>query len=532
SRTIDRARELGIVMDRELIEKAQELDRRWQELNTTIGTWFKSFAVGAADAVQVLTGMRTELDSLLGDEGRARVIFGDEAYEKLKANQQAVNENADSIRDLDAAYGDLAENARAMAMQLLAAADQANLLGKDELWAVLAQAGNDMHELVNQFHANEIGAQDFAMRLGEIQTGARGAFDELDRTDQVSFTAAISQIDALGGKIGEVVGLAKSLFQWISAAAGMEVSAGQNTGTPLSSSDGGLLPPDPNTFVATSPRPRPAPAMTHELVDPGGRSSGRGGGRTRDEYAAMIEATQRQIALLEAEAAALLVAAEAGGEHAGMMDYARKRAELLMAAQRQGLVITPELTAEIEAQARAYATAGLEAEAAADRIRQIEEASERGRDALTDMFGSILDGSKSAKQAVADLLMEIAKAQMSKGLSSLLGLGGGGGFTGFVGGLLSFDGGGYTGSAPRTGGLDGKGGFLAIMHPRESVIDHTRGQTVGGGGAMAITVNVEGASGDQHIIGLVQQGVSAGLQSFDRALPDRLGQINRNPRYR
>ncbi|MFE3839629.1 phage tail tape measure protein, partial [Rhodobacteraceae bacterium PA1-206B] len=41
SRTIDRARELGIVMDRELIEKAQELDRRWQELNTTIGTWFK-----------------------------------------------------------------------------------------------------------------------------------------------------------------------------------------------------------------------------------------------------------------------------------------------------------------------------------------------------------------------------------------------------------------------------------------------------------------------------------------------------------
>ena len=42
----------------------------------------------------------------------------------------------------------------------------------------------------------------------------------------------------------------------------------------------------------------------------------------------------------------------------------------------------------------------------------------------------------------------------------------------------SFEGGGYTGSAPRAGGLDGKGGFMAMLHPRETVIDHTR---AGGG---------------------------------------------------
>ncbi|MCL4066991.1 hypothetical protein M3484_10445, partial [Pseudomonas sp. GX19020] len=51
---------------------------------------------------------------------------------------------------------------------------------------------------------------------------------------------------------------------------------------------------------------------------------------------------------------------------------------------------------------------------------------------------------------------------------------------GFMG-MLGFDGGGYTGNAPRTGGLDGKGGFLAMMHPRETVIDHTKGQSPGGG---------------------------------------------------
>lgn len=46
--------------------------------------------------------------------------------------------------------------------------------------------------------------------------------------------------------------------------------------------------------------------------------------------------------------------------------------------------------------------------------------------------------------------------------------------------LTSFDGGGYTGNSSRTGGLDGKGGFLAMMHPQETVIDHTKGQSMGG----------------------------------------------------
>lgn len=44
----------------------------------------------------------------------------------------------------------------------------------------------------------------------------------------------------------------------------------------------------------------------------------------------------------------------------------------------------------------------------------------------------------------------------------------------------SFDGGGYTGDGRRAGGLDGKGGFLAMLHPQETVLDHTKGQGTGG----------------------------------------------------
>jgi hypothetical protein len=62
----------------------------------------------------------------------------------------------------------------------------------------------------------------------------------------------------------------------------------------------------------------------------------------------------------------------------------------------------------------------------------------------------------------------------------------------------SFDGGGYTGSGSRSGGIDGKGGFLSVLHPNETVLDHTRGQGVGGGGTAVIqqTFNFGNATGD------------------------------------
>jgi len=64
--------------------------------------------------------------------------------------------------------------------------------------------------------------------------------------------------------------------------------------------------------------------------------------------------------------------------------------------------------------------------------------------------------------------------------------------------LGSYAGGGYTGDGARSGGLDGQGGFMAMLHPRETVIDHTRGTprvaAAGAAGGNAITINVD-ASG-------------------------------------
>jgi hypothetical protein len=65
-----------------------------------------------------------------------------------------------------------------------------------------------------------------------------------------------------------------------------------------------------------------------------------------------------------------------------------------------------------------------------------------------------------------------------------------------------FAGGGYTGNGPRSGGLDGQGGFMAMVHPQEQIIDLARsapraatsgGSGAGGsrGGTFAPTIQVQ-----------------------------------------
>ena len=91
---------------------------------------------------------------------------------------------------------------------------------------------------------------------------------------------------------------------------------------------------------------------------------------------------------------------------------------------------------------------------------------------------SIIDGLKKGKlefKAFADFVVEqllrIAIQQMI--IKPITGK-----FESFFEGK-SFDGGGFTGMGARAGGIDGKGGFPAILHPRETVIDHTKGQGMG-----------------------------------------------------
>lgn len=71
--------------------------------------------------------------------------------------------------------------------------------------------------------------------------------------------------------------------------------------------------------------------------------------------------------------------------------------------------------------------------------------------------------------------------------------------TGYAG-AYGFDGGGYTGDLPRMGGVDGKGGFMAILHPQETVIDHTKPSRTQGGNSTSnvFHINVSGDGSERE----------------------------------
>jgi hypothetical protein len=84
--------------------------------------------------------------------------------------------------------------------------------------------------------------------------------------------------------------------------------------------------------------------------------------------------------------------------------------------------------------------------------------------------------------------------------------------------VSSFDGGGYTGNGPRTGGIDGKGGFWAVMHPQETVTDHTKGQRLPGRSGGSVTNNfiLQGRPDNRTQAQIAQSASSAQSRSTAR----------------
>lgn len=80
---------------------------------------------------------------------------------------------------------------------------------------------------------------------------------------------------------------------------------------------------------------------------------------------------------------------------------------------------------------------------------------------------------------------------------------------------ISLDGGGYTGMGARAGGVDGKGGFPAILHPNETVIDHTKGQ--GMGATVNFNISTVDAAGFDQLLtsrkGLITQIINNAMNT-------------------
>lgn len=202
-------------------------------------------------------------------------------------------------------------------------------------------------------------------------------------------------------------------------------------------------------------------------------STGTKGGRSTKERADEYERLSRRIA---DSTAALVAETEVQrslnplvDDYGYAVEKARTEQELLSAAQKAGIAITPELRREISGLAEQYALASVEAAKLAEQQDLARENAEKwmgvGKDVTQGFIQDLING-KSAAESFAGALAKIGDALINDILNNLfkinsVGSGGilGAIFGGFGGGInygaLSasgkylFDSGGYTGPGPK-----------------------------------------------------------------------------------
>lgn len=517
--TMQRARQVGAVMDSEMIQRAAILDTKFQELTTRVQRFFQAAAVGLF-AGGVETPADT-LERLFGTLERAQSALGDDMFSALIAQAGELTDAAERAASAVAETVDpeqLSQSARWLTDEI---ASMTQALAESGQTGA-AESMRELHSIVSDLAAGfldgSVGAEELTEGMTETATEAKSVVEALGEVDAARFGGVIGAINGL------IERLAAARQAGDAARASLPGQAGMTTGTPLANA---VLPQD-MLGGRRSQAPRRAPALLGEPEVPSGSGTGVGSGSSR--YGAAVEDITASVRALELEAAALVAAAGSGREYGDAIEYARLRAQLMNDALADGREITPQLQAEIDALAESYLTAGRSVDQAREAMDRVREDAKRGADAFLSIFEAIGQGSDAARAAVARLLAQMASAQFARFLDGLGATGGGGGVLGAIGRLLGRAGGGgvqagtpylVNENTPNSEVFvpSRSGGILNVAQAKSALA----GQS---GGPMAITVNVTGASGDDHVIALVHQGVRQGLAAYDRALPGRVRGLN------
>ena len=204
-----------------------------------------------------------------------------------------------------------------------------------------------------------------------------------------------------------------------------------------------------------------------------------------------------------------------------------------LAELRKRITLEEELFGKTEAQRQVIQALGVDYEKVygkpatdelIERINKLKELQEEEAkiadlaqtigSAMEDSFMSMVDGTSSVKDAFRDMARDIVAhlykvlvvQQMINSFGGMLS-GSSNPIVSALGGALeSYDGGGYTGSGSRSGGMDGRGGRLAMIHPRETVVDHTKAGSGGSGEGVVINQSFNfAANGDDSVKKLIAQ---------------------------
>jgi tape measure domain-containing protein len=208
-----------------------------------------------------------------------------------------------------------------------------------------------------------------------------------------------------------------------------------------------------------------------------------------------------------------------GGEASSGSTASNKRGGATAKAQNDALREAKQLFDETRTSAERYA-------AELEKLNALKEAGligdetyRRGLEKLKDEFSNVAEGvagfadeianaiisgedlGEAFKRIIDGMVSDLISSSLKNLISEIFsGPSGGGGLGSIFGGLFggkSFEGGGFTGSGLRSGGLDGRGGFPALLHPNETVIDHTTSRRSGvDGSRQTLTVNIHENASD------------------------------------
>ena len=462
SKQIARARELGLVIDESAVKKAAELDAKFSEVETRLQSVWRT---GVVEAGYFFGLIDREMPKMKFDPVDTERLLGKGTSESLADLPEVPQDALAEIESLKIEYGDLATEARLLVPALSDASSMMRGLGDEAAAQSFTSLATRIGDAAREFENATISGEQYAAKLRDVVTEAQDSLTAMSDLDQAR----------LGGVIGQVA----ALLDWINllpsaAAAARDAVAGialMDTGTGLTAG-GDLLPPEPVSALApqTSVKPKRAPNDPDFGVPDASKPAG-GGAAKQDDFVKALAGIQQETAALERQAVVMLAVAASGKQYGDALEFARQKAELLTAAQQAGKQITPELEAQIDQLAGAYATAGQNAETATDKLQQIEQAGAKGAQALTDIFVGMADGSMTAGEALKGLLMQMLKVAAQKKLMALF-EGAGGGIMGAIGGLLGFASGGYTGNGPK---LEPAG----VVHRGEFVMSKAATQNLG-----------------------------------------------------
>lgn len=209
----------------------------------------------------------------------------------------------------------------------------------------------------------------------------------------------------------------------------------------------------------------------------GRKGGGGGGGASReklDDYEREAKAIRERIALMQIEASVYSSLTGSTEDYGDAVAFAETKAKLLAAAQEAGKQVTPQLEGQINQLARSYVEAGEKADEAARKMQEADGKTEKGANALADLFSTGMEGSEAFGNALRNLAAEMLKSQVLKLLLSFGKSGApGSGIIGAIGGALGgFASGGYTGDG-------GKFEPAGVVHRGEFVFSKETVQRIG-----------------------------------------------------